>query len=99
MEINPVLDSRGLAQSGLWYVLSPENDSPSARVGHTCCVKKERESANDCGCQSLVITGGANPDGAFNDAYLLDFGEISFHRFKKSSFILNFLDRLVNIKS
>ena len=74
-----MLDSRGLAKSGLWYVVSPENDGPSARVGHTCCVKKERES------QSLVITGGANPDGAFNDTYLLDFGEISFHRFKKSS--------------
>lgn len=81
-----MLDSRGLAQSGLWYVLSPENDSPSARVGHTCCVKKERESANDCGCQSLVITGGANPDGAFNDAYLLDFEKYAWCKCDWSAF-------------
>lgn len=80
MEINPVLDSCGLAQSGLWYVLSPGNDGPSARVGHTCCVRKKRESASGGGCQYVVITGGANPDGAFNDAYLLDFGEILFYR-------------------
>jgi hypothetical protein len=81
MEINAVLDRHGLAKSGLWYVLSPENEGPSARVGHTSCVLKT--PAKDCSVdnhnpESLLIIGGANPDGAFDDSFILDFGEICF---------------------
>lgn len=84
MEINAVLDKHGLAKAGLWYVLSPENEGPCGRVGHTCCVLKTSrnmflkdepvvDSENN---ESLLIIGGANPDGAFDDVYALDFGEI-----------------------
>ena len=84
MEINAVLDRYGLAKSGLWYVLSPENEGPSARVGHTSCVVKTSASIlKDCAVdspnsESLLIIGGANPDGAFDDVYILDFGKICF---------------------
>lgn len=73
-----MLDAHGIARSGLWYVLSPENEGPSARVGHTCSIRKTRKSSTETSqrCQSLVFIGGANPDGAFNDAFILDFGEI-----------------------
>jgi hypothetical protein len=93
MEINAVLEKHGLAKSGLWYVLSPENEGPSARVGHACCVLKT--SANilkDCpdnqNSDSLLIIGGANPDGAFDDVYILDFGEIHFILVIKNTSIL-----------
>lgn len=81
MEINAVLDRHGLAKSGLWYVLSPENEGPSARVGHTSCVLRKTAgilkdyAGQNQHSESLMITGGANPDGAFNDVYVLDFGE------------------------
>ena len=83
MEINPVLDNRGLAKSGLWYVISPEDEGPSARVGHTCNVLTSssrilRDCSLDCqSSDSLLIIGGANPDGAFDDGYVLNFGEIA----------------------
>lgn len=103
MEINPVLDNHGIAQPGLWYVLSPENDGPSPRVGHSCCVREsikkcseEISDAESQNCQSLVIVGGANPDGSFNDAYILDFEKYAWckcewtglpERYEHSAFI------------
>ena len=87
MEINAILDKHGLVKSGLWYVLSPENEGPSARVGHTCCVLKTSSNiSKDCAVdnqnsENLLIIGGANPDGAFDDAYVLDFGMINLFYF------------------
>ena len=86
MEINAVLDRHVLAKSGLWYVLSPENEGPSARVGHTSCVLKTSASIlKDCpvdspNSDSLLIIGGANPDGAFDDVFVLDFEQYKWFK-------------------
>ena len=85
MQVNPVLEKHGPAKPGIWYVVSPCNERPCARVGHTCCVLKTSCKISHCASngavvdddepsEKLLFIGGANPDGAFSDAYILDFG-------------------------
>ncbi|XP_029470342.1 rab9 effector protein with kelch motifs isoform X2 [Rhinatrema bivittatum] len=51
------------------YALVPCGQSPSSRVGHTCLYLP---AAKDNGKGRIVIIGGANPNGSFSDAYIID---------------------------
>lgn len=77
MEIHPILEQSDSLKPDLWYVISPEGEAPSVRVGHTCTfltgVQGSEESPSKCG--RVVVIGGANPDGPFDDVFVLDLGQ------------------------
>ena len=83
MELNPVLGPGDCPRPGLWYVISSMGPHPSVRVGHTCSYLPGK-MADDKG--RLVVTGGADPSGAYAETYLLDLG-------KSSTFMPTFLSK------
>ena len=78
MEVHPILDDLENIKPNLWYVLSPGGEGPSVRVGHTCTYQgwksEGTQSENPEG--RVLIIGGANPDGPFDEVYILDLGNI-----------------------
>ena len=73
MELHPILDRQNTAKAKLWYALSPDGDGPNLLVGHTCTFVARNSASNHPA--RLFIIGGANPDGAFDDVFILDLGE------------------------
>uniref|UniRef100_A0A674J1N2 Rab9 effector protein with kelch motifs n=1 Tax=Terrapene triunguis TaxID=2587831 RepID=A0A674J1N2_9SAUR len=61
----PVLPSPNLCV----YTLVPLGESPSARVGHNCLYLPPVPTA---GKGKVVIVGGADPNGSFSDAHIID---------------------------
>ncbi len=75
MELHPILDSETTANPELWYVLSTSGDSPTMRVGHTCTYAKGT-SQEDAG--KVYVIGGANPNGVFDDTFVLDLNSLQW---------------------
>ena len=73
MELNPVLGPGDCPQPAMWYVISSMGQHPSMRVGHTSSYVPGM-TAGDKG--RLVVVGGADPNGAYPESYLLDLGKI-----------------------
>ncbi|XP_029470343.1 rab9 effector protein with kelch motifs isoform X3 [Rhinatrema bivittatum] len=69
MELLQVLEPEECPEKSKWYALVPCGQSPSSRVGHTCLYLP---AAKDNGKGRIVIIGGANPNGSFSDAYIID---------------------------
>ena len=72
MELQPILDRQDTPKPNLWYALSPEGEGPSLLVGHTCTFVPHDSDKEQTA--KVFIIGGANPDGAFDDVYVLDLG-------------------------
>nr|ACO09334.1 Tip elongation aberrant protein 1 [Osmerus mordax] len=68
MDILPVLEHEDRPQEGLWYSLIPRGGGPGVSVGHTCMfIPSEGE-----GKGSVLIVGGANPNGSFSESHVLN---------------------------
>ncbi|XP_048678302.1 rab9 effector protein with kelch motifs isoform X4 [Caretta caretta] len=65
----PVLEPGAVPQRATWYTLVPLGESPSARVGHNCLYLPPAPTA---GKGKVVIIGGADPNGSFSDAHIID---------------------------
>ncbi|KAM7144476.1 rab9 effector protein with kelch motifs isoform 1-T1 [Macrochelys suwanniensis] len=65
----PVLEPGAVPQRATWYTLVPFGESPSARVGHNCLYLPPAPTA---GKGKVVIVGGADPNGSFSDAHIID---------------------------
>ncbi|XP_037735542.1 rab9 effector protein with kelch motifs [Chelonia mydas] len=65
----PVLEPGAVPQRATWYTLVPLGESPSARVGHNCLYLPPVPAA---GKGKVVIIGGADPNGSFSDAHIID---------------------------
>ncbi|XP_005279472.2 rab9 effector protein with kelch motifs isoform X2 [Chrysemys picta bellii] len=65
----PVLEPGAVPQRATWYTLVPLGESPSARVGHNCLYLPPVPTA---GKGKVVIVGGADPNGSFSDAHIID---------------------------
>lgn len=79
MEVHPILDDLDNIKPNLWYVLSPSGEGPSVRVGHTCTYlgrKSEGTQSERKLKGNVLIIGGANPDGPFDEVYILELGKI-----------------------
>lgn len=75
MELHPIVESLSELRPNIWCVLSPSGDGPSERVGHTCLFfggKNDGDLHRDR--SQILIIGGANPDGPFNEVYSIDIG-------------------------
>lgn len=74
MELHPIVDNLSDLRPNLWCVLSPAGEGPSARVGHTSLFLGGKNEGDLQGNERgrILIIGGANPDGAFNDVYNID---------------------------
>lgn len=81
MEVHPILDDLDNIKPNLWYVLSPSGEGPSVRVGHTCTYlggKSEDAHQSDKKLKgNVLIVGGANPDGPFDEVYTLELGTVT----------------------
>ncbi|XP_069097844.1 rab9 effector protein with kelch motifs isoform X1 [Pleurodeles waltl] len=69
MERLQVLEPEDNPQKSTWYDLIPRGQCPSARVGHNCLYLPPAEDSRK---GKVVIVGGANPNGSFSDAYIID---------------------------
>ncbi|XP_078502189.1 rab9 effector protein with kelch motifs isoform X2 [Lissotriton helveticus] len=69
MERLQVLEPEDNPQKSTWYDLIPRGQCPSARVGHNCLYLPPAEDGRK---GKVVIVGGANPNGSFSDAYIID---------------------------
>ncbi|XP_043914632.1 rab9 effector protein with kelch motifs [Protopterus annectens] len=67
MELLEVLGPNNIPEKGTWYALVPTGQIPSVRVGHTCLHIPQTD-----GKGQIVVVGGANLNGSFSDAYILD---------------------------
>lgn len=76
MELHPILESDVCPNNGLWYVVSAVGESPSMRVGQTATFVKGTDGKNG----QVVVIGGANPDGAFAETFILDLQTFSWDR-------------------
>ncbi|XP_074829755.1 rab9 effector protein with kelch motifs isoform X3 [Natator depressus] len=65
----PVLEPGAVPQKATWYTLFPLGEGPSARVGHNCLYLPPAPAA---GKGKVVIVGGADPNGSFSDAHIID---------------------------
>lgn len=79
MELHPIVEKLSELRPNLWCVLSPSGDGPSPRVGHTCLFLGGKNDSDLQGNKNprILIIGGGNPDGSFNDVYSIDIGIIS----------------------
>ncbi|XP_069744414.1 rab9 effector protein with kelch motifs isoform X1 [Narcine bancroftii] len=66
MELS-VLEPEESPQIATWYAFVPRGESPDVRVGHTLTYIPEAS-----GKGKVVIVGGANPNGSFSDAHILE---------------------------
>lgn len=66
MEVHPILEAGDRPSRKLWYVIGASGTPPTARVGHATAVVDVED-----GNSTIYVIGGANPDGPFNDVYLL----------------------------
>jgi hypothetical protein len=80
MEVHPILDDLDNIKPNLWYVLSPSDEGPSVRVGHTCSYFGGKNDPNSRKKPkgNVLIIGGANPDGPFDEVYVLELGTTTF---------------------
>ena len=74
MELHPIVEQLTDLRPNLWYVLSPHGEGPSVRVGHTCIFLGGKNENPQVNKGQILIIGGANPDGAFNDVFSIDIG-------------------------
>ncbi|XP_066837080.1 rab9 effector protein with kelch motifs isoform X3 [Anser cygnoides] len=65
----PPLEPGRRPQPGTWYRLRPRGAGPSGRVGHGCLPVPG-------GPGRVLLLGGADPDGAFADAHLVELGSL-----------------------
>ncbi|XP_048414779.2 rab9 effector protein with kelch motifs [Stegostoma tigrinum] len=91
MELLTVLEPGETPQIATWYALVPKGETPDVRVGHTLTYVPDTSEEG-----KVIIVGGANPNGSFSDAYILDLGKHEwnvpewkglFPRYEHSSFI------------
>ncbi|XP_070541183.1 rab9 effector protein with kelch motifs-like [Ptychodera flava] len=68
MELHPILEPGDTPSPLMWYVLSPKGEPPSMRVGHTCTFLPGKDNLQG----KVIIVGGANPSGAFNETHVLN---------------------------
>ncbi|XP_062929464.1 rab9 effector protein with kelch motifs [Mobula hypostoma] len=67
MGLLPVLEPEEIPQEAIWYALVPSGERPGVRVGHTLTYIPDSS-----GKGKIVIVGGANPNGSFSDAHILE---------------------------
>uniref|UniRef100_A0A8B9CZP0 Rab9 effector protein with kelch motifs n=1 Tax=Anser brachyrhynchus TaxID=132585 RepID=A0A8B9CZP0_9AVES len=65
----PPLEPGRRPQPGTWYRLRPRGAGPSGRVGHGCLPVPG-------GPGRVLLLGGADPDGAFADAHVVELGSL-----------------------
>lgn len=80
MELHPILEARCSPNSGLWYCISASGDCPPLRLGHTCTYMPGPDGAEG----KVYVIGGANPDGAFADIFVLDLATYSWEQIECS---------------
>lgn len=68
LDVHPVLerDSDHEVSCGVWYALPANGTSPFLRVGQGCIYAESDHN--------IVVFGGANPDGAFDDVHVYNLG-------------------------
>ncbi|XP_005987378.1 rab9 effector protein with kelch motifs isoform X2 [Latimeria chalumnae] len=69
MELLQVLEPGDSPQKATWYALVPKGESPGVRVGHNCIYVPNVKGE---GRGKVLIVGGANPNGSFSDAFVID---------------------------
>uniref|UniRef100_UPI00398EEA24 rab9 effector protein with kelch motifs n=1 Tax=Pristiophorus japonicus TaxID=55135 RepID=UPI00398EEA24 len=67
MELMTVLEPEDSPQIATWYALVPSGDNPGVRVGHTLTYIPDTSEKG-----KVIIVGGANPNGSFSDAHILE---------------------------
>ncbi|XP_067825817.1 rab9 effector protein with kelch motifs isoform X1 [Heptranchias perlo] len=67
MELMTVLEPEESPQKATWYALVPRGENPGVRVGHTLAYIPDTS-----GKGKIIIVGGANPNGSFPDAHILE---------------------------
>lgn len=67
MELLCVLEPEESPHSATWYAFVPSGESPDVRVGHTLTYIPDKS-----GKGKVIIVGGANPNGSYSDAYVLE---------------------------
>ncbi|XP_002741551.1 uncharacterized protein LOC100373945 [Saccoglossus kowalevskii] len=68
MELHAILEPGDTPTAGMWYVLSPKGEPPSMRVGHTITFIPGKDDKQG----KMLLVGGANPSGPFNDLHILN---------------------------
>ncbi|XP_043576122.1 rab9 effector protein with kelch motifs isoform X3 [Chiloscyllium plagiosum] len=91
MGLLTVLEPGERPQIATWYTLVPRGECPDVRVGHTLTFVPDTSEEG-----KVIIVGGANPNGSFSDAHVLDLGRLEWDvpewkgllpRYEHSSFI------------
>ncbi|XP_007907715.2 rab9 effector protein with kelch motifs isoform X1 [Callorhinchus milii] len=74
MELIAVLEPEECPQKAIWYTLVPKGENPGVRVGHTLTV-----ALHSSGKGKVIIVGGANPNGSFSDAHILELDTLEWN--------------------
>ncbi|GCB70034.1 hypothetical protein scyTo_0012540 [Scyliorhinus torazame] len=67
MEMLSALEPGESPQKATWYALVPRGENPDVRVGHTLTYIPDTSEKG-----KVIIVGGANPNGSFSDAHILN---------------------------
>ncbi|XP_038637710.1 rab9 effector protein with kelch motifs isoform X5 [Scyliorhinus canicula] len=67
MELLTALEPGESPQKATWYALVPRGENPDVRVGHTLTYVPDTSEKG-----TVIIVGGANPNGSFSDAHILN---------------------------